>query len=464
MLEQIKCVHMVGIGGIGMSGIAQLLHTLGYEVSGSDLVFSQSVQHLRNVGIRVYEGHDSGHLDAPDLVVVSSAVPDNNPEVVEAKRRDIPTFGRGEMLAELALLKQSVAVAGSHGKTTTASMVAFLLEAADFDPTAVIGGVVRAFRGNTRHGDGAFIVLEADESDRSFLHLKPDIAVLTNIDDEHLDTYGNFDGLTGAFEEFVNRVPDTGRIVLCVDDPVLADMAKRLATRALTYGLDNTAASIRAENIVLKPDGSSCLVTLCLGEVTKESLLRLRVPGRHNVSNALAAIATATCLGIDAEIAVNALECFTGVERRFQRYRTSNNIDVVDDYAHHPTEIAAVIDTARLSCPRRLIVLFQPHRYTRTARLLPRFGETLSCADEVILTDVYAASESQIEGVDAFAIAAEIERCASIPVHVVESMDIAVTRAAVSVGPGDMLVVLGAGSISKVANRVVDVIEQRRCS
>ena len=313
------------------------------------------------------------------------------------------------MLAELALLKRSVAVAGSHGKTTTASMVACLLEAADFDPTAVIGGVVSAFRGNTRHGDGEFIVLEADESDRSFLHLKPDIAVLTNIDDEHLDAYDNFDGLTGAFEEFVNRVPDTGRVVVSVDDPVLAEMAKRLGNRAVTYGLDNTAASIRAENIVLKPDGSSCLVTLCLGEVTKESLLRLRVPGRHNVSNALAAIATATCLGIDAEIAINALECFTGVERRFQRYRTSNNIDVVDDYAHHPTEIAAVIDTARLSCPRRLIVLFQPHRYTRTARLLPRFGETLSCADEVLLTDVYAASESQIEGADAFAIAVEIE-------------------------------------------------------
>ena len=464
MLEQVKCVYMVGIGGIGMSGIAQLLHTLGYEVSGSDLVLSQSVQRLRNVGIRVHEGHDLGHLAAPDLVVVSAAVPDNNPEVLEAKRRHIPIFGRGEMLAELALLKQSVAVAGSHGKTTTASMVAFLLEAADFDPTAVIGGVVRAFSGNTRYGDGAFIVLEADESDRSFLHLNPDIAVLTNIDDEHLDAYDNFDGLTDAFEEFVNRVPDTGRVVVCVDDPVLADMAKRLASRTLTYGIDNTAASIRAKNVVLKPDGSSCLITLCVGEVTKESLLRLRVPGRHNVSNALAAIATATCLGIDAETAVNALECFTGVERRFQKYRTSNNIDVIDDYAHHPTEIAAVVDTARLSSPRRLIVLFQPHRYTRTARLLNRFGETLSCADEVILTDVYAASESQIEGVDAFAIAAEIKSFASIPVHVVDSMDVAIARAAAAVDVGDMLLVLGAGSISKVANRVVEAIEQRRCS
>ncbi len=455
---------MVGIGGIGMSGIAQLLHTLGYEVSGSDLVLSKSVQRLQSVGIRVHEGHDSGYLDAPDLLVVSSAVPDNNPEVVEATRRCIPTFGRGEILAELALLKQSVAVAGSHGKTTTASMIAYLLEAGGFDPTAVIGGVVRAFRGTTRHGDGAFIVLEADESDRSFLYLKPDVAVLTNIDHEHLDAYDGFDGLMGAFEEFANRVPVTGRVVVCADDPVLADMAKRLGSRALTYGLDNTAASIRAQNIVLKPDGSSCLVTLCLGEVTTEGLLRLRVPGQHNVSNALAAIATATCLGIDIETAVNALECFTGVERRFQRYRTSNNIDVVDDYAHHPTEIAAVIDTARLSCPRRLVVLFQPHRYTRTARLLTRFGETLACADEVLLTNVYAASESQIEGVDAFAIAAEIERFASIPVHVVDSVDLAVERAVASVGDGDMLVVLGAGSISKVAKKVVHAIEQRRWS
>jgi len=464
VLEQVKCVHMVGIGGIGMSGIAQLLHTLGYEVSGSDLVSSQSVQRLRNIGITVHEGHESGHLHAPDLVVVSSAVSDDNPEVVEAKRRHIPTFGRGEMLAELARLKQSVVVAGSHGKTTTASMVAFLLEAADLDPTAVIGGVVRAFSSNARHGDGAFIVLEADESDRSFLYLKPDIAILTNIDDEHLDAYDNFDGLTSAFEEFVNRVPDTGRVVVCVDDPVLAGIAKRLASRALTYGLDNSTASISARNISLSPEGSSCLVTLRLGELTKETSLRLCVPGRHNVSNALAAIATATCLGIDTETAVNALGYFTGVERRFQRYRTSNNIDVVDDYAHHPTEIAAVIETAKLSCPRRLVVLFQPHRYTRTARLLTRFGKSLSCADEVLLTNVYAASESRIEGVDAFAIAAEIGRFASIPVHVVDSMDFAVTRAVASVGTGDMLVVLGAGSISRVAKRVVDVIEQRRCS
>ena len=204
MLEQVKRVHMVGIGGIGMSGIAQLLHTLGYEVGGSDLVLSQSVQRLQNVGIRVCKGHDSSYLDAPDLVVVSSAVPDTNPEVVEARRRKIPICGRGKILAELALLKQSVAVAGSHGKTTTTSMVALLLEAAGFDPTAVIGGVVRAFGGNTRHGNGAFIVLEADESDRSFLHLRPDIAVLTNIDDEHLDAYDGFDGLTAAFEEFAN--------------------------------------------------------------------------------------------------------------------------------------------------------------------------------------------------------------------------------------------------------------------
>ena len=323
---------------------------------------------------------------------------------------------------------------------------------------------MRAFGGNTRHGNGAFIVLEADESDRSFLHLRPDIAVLTNIDDEHLDAYDGFDGLTAAFEEFANRVPNTGRVVVCVDDPILAVIAKRLASRALTYGTDDTVAAIRAHDIVLKSAGSSCLVTISLGETTKEITLRLSVPGQHNVSNALAAIATATCLGIDTETAVNALESFAGVERRFQRYRTSNNIDVVDDYAHHPTEIAAVIDTARLSCPRRLVVLFQPHRYTRTARLLARFGETLACADEVLLTNVYAASESPIEGADAFAIAAEIKNIAPIPVQVVDSVDLAVERAAASVDVGDMLVVLGAGSISKVAKKVVDSIEQRRWS
>ncbi len=464
MLEGIKRIHMVGIGGIGMSGIAEHLHTLGYEVDGSDLVASDAVRRLRAVGINVFEAHAASQVGAAELVVVSSAVPDDNPEVVEARRRQIPVVGRGAMLAELARLKRSVAIAGSHGKTTTSSMVALVLEAAGLDPTVVIGGVVGAFGGTARQGHGPFMVVEADESDRSFLHLAPEIAVLTNLDDEHLDAYDGLDGLERAFEEFATRVPSNGCVVVCVDDARLAALATRCPRRVLTYGTEAAEASVRADDIELDPDGSRCRVTVTIGATVHDTSLRLAVPGLHNLRNALAAVAVASWLDISPDVAVDALGGFAGVRRRFQRYRTTSKIDVVDDYGHHPTEIAAVLDTARLSQPGRLVVLFQPHRYTRTARLLDQFGKVLARADAVVLTDVYAASEPPIAGADAAAVAAAVRRHAAIPVHVADSLDAAADRAVASVRPGDMVVVLGAGSVGRLVPRVIELLEKGRAS
>lgn len=464
MLERIKRIHMVGIGGIGMSGIAELLHSLGYEVNGSDLVASQAVVRLRAAGIVVSEGHAANHVGAPDVVVVSSAVPDDNPEVIEASRRQIPVVRRGAMLAELARLKRSVAVAGSHGKTTTASMVALVLEVAGFDPTAVIGGIVGAFGSNARHGQGPFIVVEADESDRSFLNLTPEIAVLTNVDDEHLDAYDGLEGLARAFEEFAMRVPSTGCVVVCADDARLAELAERYPRRMLTYGIDAAGVSVRADDIELDADGSRCRVTVAIGAMTQEARLSLPVPGRHNLRNALAAVAVGSWLEIDLGVTVGALGDFTGVRRRFQHFRTASGVDVIDDYGHHPTEIAAVLETARLRQPGRIVVLFQPHRYTRTARLLDRFGEVLARADAVVLTDVYAANEPPIAGADAAAVAAAVRRYAAIPVEVADTLDAATDLAVSSVGSGDMVVVLGAGSVGRLVPRMIDLLERNSAS
>lgn len=461
MLEHVKRIHMVGIGGIGMSGIAQLLDSLGYEVNGSDLVASQAVARLRAAGVAVSEGHAANHVGTPDIVVVSSAVPDDNPEVVEASRRQIPVVTRGSMLAEIARLKRSVAVAGSHGKTTTSAMVALVLEAAGFDPTAVIGGIVSDFGSNARRGQGPFMVVEADESDRSFLKLNPEIAVLTNVDDEHLDAYDGLEGLERAFEDFSARVPSTGCVVVCADDARLAVLAERCQRRMLTYGIDAERASVRADDIELDPDGSRCRVTVAIGAMAREVRLSLPVPGRHNLRNALAAIAVGSWLEIDLGVTVSALGEFSGVHRRFQYFRTASGIDVVDDYGHHPTEIAAVLDTARLRQPSRIVVLFQPHRYTRTARLLDRFGEVLARADAVVLTEVYAANESPIAAADAAAVAAAVRRHAAIPVEVADSLDAATDLAVSSVSSGDMLVVLGAGTVDRLAPRVIELLERK---
>ena len=452
---------MVGIGGIGMSGIAELLHGAGYEVSGSDLAASPVTARLRSAGIPIAEGHAAANVGAPDVVVVSSAVRPDNLEMFEAERRGIPIVGRGAMLAELAKHKRTVAVAGSHGKTTTTSMVALVLAAAGLDPTAVIGGVVDALGGNARRGSGPFMVVEADESDRSFLHLTPEIAVVTNVDDEHLEAYDGLAGLVRAVGEFAAGVPENGCVVACADDPRTERIAAECPRPVVTYAIDAPSAAVRADRVELGTSGSTARVTMDLRGRRADLNLRLAVPGRHNLLNALAAIGVASRLGIDPRTAADALRRFTGVERRYSRRRAAGGIDVVDDYAHHPTEIEAVLATARLGSPARLIVVFQPHRYSRTARLLDRFGQALAGADSLVLTDVYAASESRLEGVDAAAVARAVGRHAAVPVAVADSLQDAASRVVELARSGDAIIVLGAGSIGRLAPRIVELLERR---
>ena len=452
---------MVGIGGIGMSGIAELLHGAGHEVSGSDVAPSPVTARLRSAGMRVADGHAAANVGAPDVVVVSSAVPPDNPELAEAKRRNIPVVGRGAMLAELTKRKRTVAVAGSHGKTTTTSMVALVLAAAGFDPTAVIGGVVDALGGNARRGSGPFMVVEADESDRSFLHLKPEIAVLTNVDDEHLEAYDGLAGLVHAVGEFAAGVPAGGCVVACADDPRVEEIAARCPRPVVTYAIDAPSAAVRADRVELGASGSTARVALDIAGRRAGLELQLAVPGRHNLLNALAAIGVACRLDIDPRTAAGALRRFTGVERRYSRRRASGAIEIVDDYAHHPTEIEAVLETARLGSPARLIVVFQPHRYSRTARLLDRFGQVLARADVLVLTGVYAASEPRLEGVDAAAVARAVRRHATVPVDIADNLEHAASRVVELARSGDTVVVLGAGSIGRLAPRILELFERR---
>ena len=452
---------MVGIGGIGMSGIAELLHGAGYEVSGSDLAASAATARLRAAGMRVAEGHAAAHVGAADVVVVSSAVPADNPELAEAERRRIPVVGRGAMLAELTRRKRAVAVAGSHGKTTTTAMVAVVLEAAGLDPTAVVGGVVRALDGNARRGRGPFMVVEADESDRSFLYLAPEIAVVTNVDDEHLEAYDGLDGLARAVAAFAAGVPETGWVVACADDPRVARIAADCPRPVVTYGIDAPSASVHADRVELTPDGSRARVRVTTDGPVREASVQLAVPGRHNLLNALAAIGVASCLDVAPALAAEALRRFSGVERRFTCYRARGDIRIVDDYAHHPTEIRAVLETARLGAPARLIAVFQPHRYTRTARLLERFGEVLGQVDALLLTEIHAASERRLEGIDAAAVARAVRRHSAAPILIADCLDDAASRVAAMVGAGDLVVVLGAGSVGRLAPRIVELIERR---
>jgi UDP-N-acetylmuramate--alanine ligase len=455
-------VHFVGIGGIGMSGIAELLANLGYVVSGSDEKRSAVTERLATMGIRVAYGHDAAHVGDADVVVVSTAVKPSNAEVREAARRQIPVIPRAEMLAELMRLRFSIAIAGSHGKTTTTSMIALVLERAGLDPTAVIGGRLSAFGSNARLGRGELMVAEADESDRSFLKLFPTIAVMTNIDHEHLENYGGFEDLQQAFVDFANKVPFYGGVVACVDDPNLATVVPRMTRRVTTYGLD-ADADISATDIVLGPfDVRGSVIRRSAG-VGGQVLgpVALKVPGRHNLQNALAAIAVGLELGLPfARIAAGLAE-FRGVERRFDVRGEPNGILVVDDYGHHPTEIAAVLATAR-SLGRRIVVAFQPHRYTRTAAQFHAFGPALAGADHIVLTDIYSAGEDPIEGVTIDALADAVRRDAGRPVDIARRIDDVTPLLARLVRPGDVVLTLGAGSIGSVAAKLIDALEKSK--
>ena len=463
MLADARHVHLVGIGGIGMSGIAELLVTLGYEVTGSDLRLSPITSRLESLGVRCVEGHDAGHVTGADLVVVSTAVPAENPERVAAAGVGIPVIARGSMLAELTSLKRTVAVVGSHGKTTTTAMVAVVLEAAGLDPTAVIGGRVSTFGSNARLGGGDFMVVEADESDRSFLRLAPEIAVLTNIDDEHLEAYDGMADLEASFLVFAQRTAQRGCVVACADDPRLRRLVSQVEGRVVTYGIDEPSADVRASDVQLEPS-RSCFQARVSGDSRNVGVIdvSLASPGRHNVENALAAVAVGAELAIPRNTLAGALATFSGADRRFQVYGEVDGVVVIDDYAHHPTEIAAVLATAKLRAPRRLRVVFQPHRYSRTLRLLDRFGEALAAADELILTEVYAASEAPIPGATADALAQVVTRVGRIPVRRVTTLDEVVAVVAEDAQPGDLVVTLGAGSIGTVPPRIVDALRARR--
>jgi UDP-N-acetylmuramate--alanine ligase len=439
-----------------MSGIAELLANLGYVVTGSDEKRSVVTERLASLGIQVAHGHDAAHVGDADVVVVSSAVRSANPEVREAARRQIPVIPRAEMLAELMRLRYSVAVAGAHGKTTTTSMIALVLERAGLDPTAVIGGRLSAFGSNARLGRGDVMVAEADESDRSFLKLFPTIAVITNIDHEHLENYGGFDDLQQAFVDFANKVPFYGAVVACADDSNLTAVLPRMTRRVKTYGLNAPDADVTAVDLELAPWSVSAVVKgrsdRTLGRLT------LNVPGRHNLQNALAAVAVGQELGVPFERIAAGLAEFRGAERRFEVHGEPGGILLVDDYGHHPTEIAAVLAAAR-PLNRRIVVVFQPHRYTRTARLMEAFGPALASADYVVLTDIYPAGEDPMPGVTVDALAAAMRPFVTAPIEVVPRLDDVAAAVARVARRGDLVITLGAGSIGSLPERLIEVFE-----
>jgi len=441
-----------------MSGIAELLANLGYEVAGSDVKRSDVTDRLETLGVRLWSGHDAAHVGAADVVVVSSAIRPDNPEVAEARRRNIPVIPRAEMLAELMRLRYGIAIAGAHGKTTTTSMVALILERAGLDPTAVIGGRLSAFGSNARLGSGEYMVVEADESDRSFLKLSPSIAVITNLDREHMESYGSWENLQQAFADFANKVPFYGAVVACADDAAVRELLPKLTRRVITYGLSGRPADIVGKNMRLEAFGSACDVVQQQPDGISKDLgqVRLRVPGRHNLLNGLGAIAVGLEAAVPFARIVAALEEFRGAERRFQMLGEARGVMVVDDYGHHPTEITAVLDAARAGIDRRVVVVFQPHRYSRTSQLLPEFGLALSTADEVVLTDIYAAGEAPIEGVTIETVADAVRAVGSCAVHVVKNLDALPAAVSALARDGDLVITLGAGSIGTVGERILD--------
>jgi UDP-N-acetylmuramate--alanine ligase len=474
VLGKTRRIHFVGVGGSGMSGIAELLVNLGYSVSGSDLKRSEVTDRLAALGVRVFEGHDRAHVGDADVLVYSSAVRPSNPELVEAGRRRIPVIPRAEMLAELMRLRYGIAIAGAHGKTTTTSMIALVLDRAGLDPTAVIGGRLSAFGSSARLGRGEYMVAEADESDRSFLKLAPTIAVVTNIDEEHLENYRGFEDLQRSFVEFANKVPFYGVIVACVDNDQLRALLPSMRRRVITYGIEHPDADYRGVDIRVSGLGAGCRVMRqtrheaadpAAGRTPVEiGALDLQVPGRHNLQNALAAVAVGEELGVGFDRIARALAEFRGVERRFQVRGEAGGVLVVDDYGHHPTEIAAVIASARAAFDRRLLVVFQPHRFSRTRQLLGRFGPALAGADELVVTDIYGAGEDPIPGVTTESLVEAIRDAVGIPLHVVGPIESVAKEVAGLARRGDVVVMLGAGSIGAVGASLLDELLKREAA
>ena len=439
-------LHFTGIGGIGMSGIAELLLNLGCRVSGSDIKPGPAIDRLRALGGEINIGHSADHVRQADVVVVSSAVRPDNPEVAEARRRQIPVIPRAEMLAELMRLKYGIAVSGAHGKTTTTSMIATVLVGGGLDPTAVIGGRLNAFGSNAKLGQGEFLVAEADESDGSFLKLNPTIAVITNIDREHMDHYADIDEIRSAFTVFANKIPFYGAVVACIDDSNVRAILPHLERRVVTYGLGGQA-DVSASRPEFNGFGSSCRVSYKGDEL---GTLRLGVPGVHGVLNALAAIATAIELGMDFEKAAGALAGFHNADRRFQIKGERDGILVVDDYGHHPTEIAATLGAARQGCGRRIVAVFQPHRYSRLRALEDEFARSFNDADVLVTLPVYAAGEEAIPGVGAERLVARIKQAGHRDAAYAPDFDAALRLLYGGTKDGDLVITLGAGDVWKI--------------
>jgi UDP-N-acetylmuramate--alanine ligase len=445
--------HFIGIGGIGMSGIAEILLNLGMKVSGSDLRRGPVTDRLAQLGATIYEGHDAGHVAGATVVVTSSAVGATNPEVVEAHARKIPVIQRAEMLAELMRLKYGIAIAGMHGKTTTTSMVASVLAAGGLDPTVVVGGRVNAMGSNARLGTTQYLVAEADESDRSFLKLSPILAVVTNLDREHMDCYLDMTDVEHAFLAFMDKVPFYGAVTACLDNPLLAAILPRARRRVFTYGV-SADANYRLEFLeAAQGTFSRFLVTTTAGPLGP---FELHVPGRHNVLNATAAVAIAHQLEVAPEKIAEGLNHFRGVDRRFQQRGQARGVTVVDDYGHHPTEIRATLAAARECGHKRVFVVFQPHRYTRTKDLLDEFTGAFKDADTVIVLPIYAASEEPIPGVTAEHLASRIQ---GPTVHYAPEFTDAVRLVAAEVREGDLILTLGAGSVSHLAPQILAALE-----
>jgi UDP-N-acetylmuramate--alanine ligase len=450
-LRKTRHLHFVGIGGIGMSGIAEVLANLGYEVTGSDLIQSETTKRLVKVGCKVAIGHARENVGEADVVVISSAVRHDNPEVAAARQVGIPVVPRATMLNELMRMKYGIAIAGSHGKTTTTSMVATIMAQASMDPTVVIGGRLDSLGTNARLGEGDFLVAEADESDGSFLQLSPTIAVVTNIDNEHMDHYGTFDKLRSAFRRFLDKVPFYGRAILCVDDTEVAGMLADLERPVIAYGL-TAQADVTASDIVHEGFNSNFTASLGgdrLGEV------RLPVPGLHNVYNSLAAIAVGLELEVPFDTIASALASYAGTQRRFQKKGEAKGIAVYDDYAHHPAEIRATLSAARLGWKGRVVALFQPHRFSRTRDLLPEFGTAFHNADKVLVCDIYSAGEDQIANLTGEDVARSITSHGHRNAEYVGACDKAVKKAVDELQDGDLLLTLGAGDIWKAGEQIL---------
>ncbi len=464
MKHKVKNIHFIGIGGSGMSGIAEVLLNLGFQVSGSDLASNSVTERLKAAGARVCQGHQAEHLADADVVVVSSAVNESNPEVMAARSRKIPVIPRAMMLAELMRFRQGIAVAGTHGKTTTTSLIASILAEAGMDPTYVIGGRLESANANAKLGGGEFIVAEADESDASFLHLTPVMAVVTNIDADHMDTYEHsFEKLKNAFVEFIQQLPFWGMAVLCIDDANIREILPRVTKPVTTYGFSE-GANVRALNV--RADGPQMHFSVeRVNGVTTRFDVTLNLPGRHYVQNALAAIAIASELNVPDAAIIKALREFRGVGRRFEHYGQITNAQgqpftLIDDYGHHPVELRAVIAAARAAYPeRRLVMAFQPHRYTRTRDCFNDFIEVLTSVDSLLLTEVYAAGEAPIQGADAAALMQAIQtklanvQFAPTPAELPQAI-------LQNAQEGDVVIVMGAGSIGQVASKTKQLAEE----